>query len=139
MPQETLVDIQRKLAGRIRNLSKISNAYYKYIAKFAVIVGTDKDDYFEIERRANGITKVTGYRIKKEGKTVIFHQKKYHAKHTKEIWIYGLDDTDTFKVFGDHAAGSVVRIVGGQNNDVYHILQGQRVKIYDYKTKKTHL
>ncbi len=134
--QEIVTSIKRKLKGRIRNLSKISNAYHKYIAKFAVITGTDKDDYFEIERRTNGITKVTGYRIKKGKKEAIFHQKNYDSKHTKEIWIYGLDDADTFKVFGGHTAGSVVRIVGGQNNDVYNILHGQRVKMYDYKTKK---
>ena len=136
MPQEMRTDIQKKLAGRIRNLSKISNAYYKYIAKFSLVIGTDKDDYFEIERCANGSTKVTAYRIKTKGEKVIFHQKKYNGKQTKEIWIYGLDDTDTFKVFGEHAAGSIVRIVGGQNNDVYNVLQGQRVSIYDYKSKK---
>jgi len=133
---QTVANIKRKLKGRIQNLQKISDEYFEHINKFAVLRGTDKDDYFEIERLANGITQVTGYRIKKGKKEGVFHQKKYHAKTTKEIWIYGLDDTDVFKVFGKYSSGSFVRIIGGQNNDTYNILNGHKVKVYDYKSEK---
>ncbi len=133
---QIVVDIKRKLKGRVRNLQKISNEYFKHMNNFAVIRGTDKDDYFEIERLANGITQVTGYRIKKGKKEDIFHQKKYNANATKEIWIYGLDDRDVFKVFGAYSKGSFVRIIGGQNNDIYNILNSHKVKVYDYKSKK---
>jgi len=133
---KTVVDIKRKLKGRVRNLQKISDEYFVHINNFAVIRGTDKDDYFEVERLENGITQVTGYRIKKGKKEDIFHQKKYAASATKEIWIYGLDDKDEFKVFGNYSKGSFVRIIGGQNNDVYNVLNGYKVKVYDYKSKK---
>ncbi|MBL4644072.1 MAG: metallophosphoesterase [Flavobacteriaceae bacterium] len=133
---QAVADIKRKLKGRVRNLQKISNEYFEHMNNFAVIRGTDKDDYFEIERLANGITQVTGYRIKKGKKDDIFHQKKYNANATKEIWIYGLDDKDEFKVFGAYSKGSFVRIIGGQNNDIYNILNGHKVKVYDYKSKK---
>jgi hypothetical protein len=133
----TAIDIKRKLKGRIRNLQKISNEYFKYMNNFAVIRGTDKGDYFEIERLANGITQVSGYRIKKGEKKDLFHQKKYSSNNTKEIWIYGLDDKDEFKVSGEYSKGSFVRIIGGQNNDVYNILNGHKVKVYDYKSKKS--
>jgi hypothetical protein len=133
---QTIEDIKRKLKGRVRNLQKISNEYFQYMNNFAVIRGTDKDDYFEIERLDKGITQVTGYRIKKGKKDNIFHQKKYSSRATKEIWIYGLDDKDEFKVFGKYSKGSFVRIIGGQNNDVYNILNGNKVKVYDFKSKK---
>ena len=133
---QTVVDIKRKLKGRIRNLQKTATEYFQYINNFAVIIGTDRDDYFEIERLANGITQVTGYRIKKGEKDDLFHQKKYSAKNTKEIWIYGLDDKDEFNVFGEHSNGSFVRVIGGQNNDIYTILNGHKIKVYDYKSKK---
>ncbi len=54
-------EIKQKLKGRRSNLQKISNTYYKHINKFAVIKGTNKDDWFEIERLPNGKTKVTAY------------------------------------------------------------------------------
>jgi hypothetical protein len=133
---ETIEDIKRKLIGRVSNLQEISNDYFKDINKFQVIRGTQKDDWFEIERLKNGETKITGYRLKKGEKSTTFHQKNYKKEYTKEIWIYGLDDKDTFVVKGDGDCEIIVRIIGGQNNDTYNILNGKKVKIYDYKSKK---
>ena len=66
----------------------------------------------------------------------IFHQRTYNKTETKEIWIYGLDDEDTFVVKGDGENLIKIRIIGGQNNDTYNIINGKKVKIYDYKSKK---
>ncbi len=133
---ETITKIKRKLLGRRKNLQKISDAYYKDINKFQVVRGTQKDDWFDIERLPNGETKITGYRIKNGKKGAIFHQKIYVRKYTKEIWIYGLDDDDTFIVNGTGNDLIMVRIVGGQNNDTFNIINSKKVKIYDYKSKK---
>jgi len=134
---ETILDIKRKLIGRRANLQKISDQYYNHINKFAVINGTDKDDWFEIERMPKGNTKVTAYRIKKGEKEPIFHQRIYTSNETKEIWIYGLDDKDTFEVFGNGDKLITIRLIGGQNNDKYNIENGKRVNIYDFKSKKS--
>lgn len=134
---ETVLDIKRKLIGRRANLQKISDEYYNHINKFAVIKGTDKDDWFVIERMINGETRVTVYRIKKGEKGEIFHQRTYASNDTKEIWIYGLDDKDTFQVFGNGDNLISIRLIGGQNNDTYNIENGKKIKIYDYKSKKS--
>ncbi|MBN4070069.1 metallophosphoesterase [Olleya sp. AH-315-F22] len=134
---ETILDIKRKLIGRRANLQKISDEYYNHINKFAVIKGTDKDDWFVIERMLNGENKVTAYRIKKGEKGEIFHQRTYTSNDTKEIWIYGLDDKDTFQVFGNGDKLISIRLIGGQNNDTYNIKNGKRVNIYDFKSKKS--
>ena len=133
---ETIIEIKRVLLERLKNLPSIANGYYEVLSKFGVITGTDKDDWFDIERLPKGQTKVTGYRIIKGEKGSIFHQRTYSNKHTKEIWIYGLDDADTFKVFGQGNNLIKVRLIGGQNNDNYNIHNGTKVKIYDYKTIK---
>ncbi|MEE9407334.1 MAG: metallophosphoesterase [Polaribacter sp.] len=133
---ETITEIKTKLQGRRNNLQKISNSYYTYINNFQVIKGTNKDDWFDIERLKNGQTKITGYRIKKGEKGTIFHQKTYSKSETKEIWIYGLDDDDTFVVKGDGDNLIKIRIIGGQNNDTYNIINGKKIKIYDHKSKK---
>ena len=132
---ETVSEIKRKLKGRRANLQNISDAYFQQINKYAVIKGTDKDDWFDIERQGS-LTKVTAYRIQKGKKGELFHQRTYSKAHTKEIWIYGLDDDDTFKVSGQGNQLLKVRLIGGQNNDTYHIENGNMVKLYDYKSKK---
>lgn len=133
---ETIDEIKKKLKGRRRNLQKISDTYYKHINKFAVIKGTNKDDWFEIERLPS-TTKITAYRIKKGEKGEIFHQREYTYKETKEIWIYGLDDDDVFKVTGEGKNLIKIRLIGGQNKDVYNIENGKKIKIYDFKSKES--
>ena len=132
----TIADIKRKLKGRLKNLNKIASQYFKNINRYAVIKGTNKDDLFEVERLEDGLTEIRGYRIKKGEKGRLFHQKKYSKKLTKEIWIYGLDDKDQFYVYGNNKAAIKVRIIGGQNNDVYDIKNGSKLTIYDYKSRK---
>jgi hypothetical protein len=133
---KTIKEIKTKLQGRRKNLQKISDSYFYHLNNFQVITGTNKDDWFDIERLPNGHTKITAYRIKKGEKGAVFHQKTYSKSETKEIWIYGLEDDDKFVVKGDAKNLIKVRIIGGQNNDVYNILNGKKVKIYDYNSKK---
>ena len=133
---QTITDIKNKLKGRLKNLSKIADEYYRYINKYAVIKGTHKDDLFEIERLENGITEVKAFRIKKGKKGKLFHHKKYTKNLTKEIWIYGLDDKDIFKVYGNGSQPIKVRLIGGQNNDTFNIINGKKVTLYDYKSKE---
>ncbi len=133
---ETIQDIKRKLQARRSNLQTISDAYYKHINRFAVIKGTNKDDWFEIERMPEGNTKITAYRIKNGEKADVFHIRTYSSNDTKEIWVYGLDDDDVFKVSGEGDELVKIRLIGGQNNDIYNIQNGKKVKIYDYKSKE---
>ncbi|MBC3757083.1 metallophosphoesterase [Hyunsoonleella sp. SJ7] len=134
--QNTIKDIKRKLIGRRANLKKISDTYYAHVNKYGVIKGTNKDDWFDIERLPNGETKVVAYRIKKGKKADVFHSRTYIFDDTKEIWIYGLDDDDRFEVFGDGDNLIKIRLIGGQNNDVYNITNGKRLKVYDHKSKE---
>jgi hypothetical protein len=133
---ETISDIKRKLQGRRSNLQKISDSYFNHINKFQIIRGTQKNDWFEIERLKNRQTKVTAYTIKKGERNNVFHQRIYNESETKELWIYGLDEEDVFIVKGDKKTKLKIRIIGGQNNDKYTILNGEKVIIYDFKTKK---
>ena len=63
----------------------------------------------------------------------------YSASETHEIWIYGLDDDDVFKVTGTEKHPIKIRLIGGQNNDTYDIENGKKVVIYDYKSKNNTL
>ena len=118
------------------NLQDISDRYYEVINKYTVVKGTNKDDWFDVERLPKGKTKVTAYRIKDNKKADVFHERIYRREETKEIWIYALDDDDMFNVYGEGDNPIKVTLIGGQNNDTYDIKNGKKVKLYDYKTKK---
>ena len=134
---QTIEDIKTTMKARRGNLQKISDRYFELINKFAVVKGTNKDDWFDIERLPDGKTKVTGYRIKYGKKKDVFHERTYSKANTKEIWVYALDDDDVFEVYGEGSQLIKVRLIGGQNNDTYNIKNGKRVTYYDYKSKKS--
>ncbi len=134
---ETITSIRKKLIERRNNLQQISDRYYQYFSRFQVVKGTNKDDWFDIERLPNGFTNIKIYRIKDGEKGVKIHDKTYSNKETKEIWLYGLDDKDTFKVTGVPEKKSIKLIlIGGLNNDYYDIPTGKNIVVYDQKSKK---
>lgn len=132
---ETVEEIKSKLKARRGNLQKISDRYFKLINELAAVKGTNKDDWFDIERMPNGNTKITGYRIKDGEKADVFINRVYNKTETKEIWIYALDDDDVFHVYGKGDHYIKLLLLGGQNNDTYDIENGSKIKYYDYKSK----
>jgi hypothetical protein len=134
---ETIELIKAKLIERRDNLKDISDTYFKVVNKYATVRGTDKDDWFVIERLPNGLTSVKVYRIIDDKKERLFHERIYRPRENKEIWIFGLDDDDYFEVKGEGTANIVLRLIGGQNKDRYNIANGNRVHIYDYRSKES--
>lgn len=133
---ETTLSIKNKLKIRKKGLENFALRYYALLQKRIILTGTDKKDKFLIERLANGDTKVSWFRLKKEGEEFQF-SRTYAKQKTKEIWIYGLDDDDEFDVKGKEKSTITIRLIGGQNHDTYTVENGKKVKIYDYKSKKS--
>ncbi|MEM9678799.1 MAG: metallophosphoesterase [Bacteroidota bacterium] len=134
---ETVSTIKQKLIGRRGNLKEISDEYFTIVNKFATVRGTDKDDWFEVERLQDGLTSVKVYRIIKGEKKDLFHERIYNPSENKEVWIFGLDDDDYFEVKGEGRGKITVRLVGGQNKDTYNVINPSGVHIYDYKSKES--
>jgi hypothetical protein len=132
---EELAIIKNKLIARKDNLVAIADRYYNYFSDLQTIAGTDTDDYFEITRLPKGGTKVKTYSYVGGKKSEVLSDRTYYHKDTRELWIYGLDGNDVFEVNGEDTDLIYVRIIGGQNEDVYNINSGRRVKVYDYNSK----
>ncbi|MCH4551625.1 metallophosphoesterase [Aestuariibaculum lutulentum] len=133
---EQLQDIKAKLKGRRGNLKDIASRYYVYLNELVVITATDKDDYIEVQRVEDYKTKVVISRIKNGKKGEVLVDRTFDRNITKELWIYGLDDKDVFEVSGEGKHPIFTRLIGGQNNDIYIIKNGNRIKVYDHKSKK---
>lgn len=131
----SLLDVQKHLKGRRENLVDIAERYADYLNELVIISGTDKDDYFEITRTGNKETNVKVSRIIGGEKGEVLVDRIFNKDTTKELWIYGLDDDDVFEVTGKANNLIFTRIIGGQNNDVYKIKNGRRVRVYDHKSK----
>ncbi|WP_273568205.1 metallophosphoesterase [Maribacter halichondriae] len=135
---ETIDQIKKILLARIATIDQTADEYYRIIKKYSVVSGTDKDDWFEIENKDHSV-EVSAYRIIDGERKKKFFHRKFKEDVTKEVWVYGLDDDDRFFVKGKKKNKIKVRLIGGQNNDVYEVDGNGNTYVYDYKTKKNTL
>lgn len=127
---ESIANIKKSLEARKGNLMEIAREYYDYLNEFETILGTKEDDQFLITRKKGGITAV---QISSEGDVVF--QKEYNSNLTKDIWFYGLDGDDEFKIVGKGDNLIKLKVIGGEENDIYDFQNTRRAKLYDYKSK----
>lgn len=131
----TTQELKEKLKYRKINLEAYALKYQNRLEKRILLLGTDKKDKFVVMRMPEGKTEIKIIRLKKDGEVERF-SKVYNKNTTKEILIYGLDDEDVFEVKGIASNPIFVRLIGGQNNDTYHIEESSGVKIHDFKSKE---
>ncbi|MGB3144842.1 MAG: metallophosphatase, partial [Maribacter sp.] len=128
---ESVEYIIRTLKARRQKLGEIAKEYYDFLNKHQIILGTEDDDKFLITRKSNGVTTI---QINKEDSVVYEHT--FKKELTKEIWLYGLDGEDEFTLEGDGDQLIDLKILGGENNDIYDFKNNKKAKVYDYKSKK---
>lgn len=127
--------IKANLKSRRDKLDKYAKEYRKVLLRTVVLTGTEKKDRFVITRKPEGVTEVEIYSSKKSGDSLVFSHS-YSRSETKELWVYGLDDDDVFEVKGKPEHPITLRLIGGQNHDVYKVENGHRVMVYDFKSKE---
>lgn len=128
---ESIANIKKVMKTRRDNLSSIAKLYFEYLMAHQIILGTEEKDEFLITRLPHGETKIE--LTTEDGQSF---ERTYTKDITKEIWIYGLDDEDTFKITGEGDRYIPLKILGGENNDVYDFENTHAAKVYDYKSKK---
>ncbi|MGA8855520.1 MAG: metallophosphatase [Christiangramia sp.] len=125
-------DIKKTLKARRGNLEKIAKEYYTHLAEFDMFTGTENDDKFLITRKPDGITTV---QLKNEDGE-IKAEKSYDSDITREVWIYGLDGDDEFQIVGKGSQLVPLKVIGGEENDIYDFQNTRRAKLYDFKSKE---
>jgi hypothetical protein len=138
LPEEIDKEKTNKLMStfkaRLANLQKFAEEYYGLLNEISVLIATDKDDFIDVFRQEDGSTRVRMMRDIKGKRKYTMVDKIFDKHSTKEIWIYGLDDRDTFTVSGDFPTNIKVRLIGGQDDDSYYIKSGKKVRVYDHKS-----
>lgn len=135
LPEEIYVSpdteiIKKNLKNRRDVVEKIAQKYYDILQETPVITGTHGDDLFVIDQKDRHTTNVRMY--DKNSKLLLFDKK--YDKSTKEIWLYGLEGDDEFRLNNESRKAIPLTLVGGKGSNVYNIIGGRNTDIYDYKS-----
>ena len=113
-------EITTSLRSRRDRLVESAIDYYKFLAKDVDVVGSDKKELFEVHRSNDNETLVKVYKLKVIGDSAdkLIYERKFNTTETQEIRLYGMGDDDVFKLDGRVNKGILVRVIGGNGNDV---------------------
>ena len=99
--------IAEKLKQRSKDLKTYADQYFELLNFDGVeVVGSNKKEYFEVERNADGTVRVAMFNVGKGDDDDKKGEKKYYERtfnpdETEEIRLYGLEGEDIFDISGD--------------------------------------
>lgn len=130
-------EIISKLKSRRSHLVEYATEYYSLLAEESEVVGTAKNEYFEINHLADNRTEVKLFNLntnrEKEGSP--FYSRIFKENETDEIRLYGLEGNDVYRITGEMNREINMRIIGGNDRDSIideTVSNGnKRVHVYD--------
>jgi hypothetical protein len=125
-------EITSKLKSRRDQLPDAAREYYKVLSKEVTIAGSDKKEFFHVERSKDA-TKVTVQKLDKDNKIdKKLYERTFLNTETSEINLYALDGKDSVIVEGSSSNPVKIRVVGGKGNDVINTTaDANRTLFYD--------
>ncbi|WP_448697515.1 hypothetical protein ACFGVR_12595 [Mucilaginibacter sp. AW1-3] len=135
--------ITKTLIQRRNNIKQDAFKYYSFLAKTVDIPASDKNEKFTIAELDSGKINVTINKVKKDTVGKVIYQRTFDPEITKEIRLYGLDGKNTFDIGGNEPSPIKVRMIGGNDEDTYHIdskLDNRgKLFVYDRSDQKNNL
>lgn len=129
-------NIIAKLKSRRDKLPECAAEYAAFLSRDVDIVGSNSNEYFDVEKNDKDETTVRVYAIKYDGRIADtpFYQRLFNKHETKEIRLYGIGGEDRFVDRGYPAKGIITRFIGGPGKDMFiDSLPGdtKKPKVYD--------
>ena len=116
--QITGEEVISKLKAQRENLMEYAMHHYLFLAGEVNIRGSNKKEYFRVERIDDENTRIRVYKAsKKDLKRKKIYDRTFKTSETKEVRLYGLGGHDEFEVTGEVKKGIKIRIIGGEGND----------------------
>ncbi len=135
--------ITRTLKERRNFLKKDIMEYYKFLAREVDIYGSDKKEWFEIDRNRDGSVKVSMFKMDKEGKKGNpLYERVFSKKETHEILIWAMGGDDHFEFRGNTHHTILVRVIGGPGKDEARIeskAPALKTRIYDLASEQNQI
>lgn len=111
-------EITRKLKNRRDHLEEYAEDYFRFISKGVDVLGSDKRDWFLVERLDDEHTKVTVRKISKKGnRDKVLYERTFNTSITEEIRLFGFGGEDEFEIKGAVKKGITIRVIGGPGED----------------------
>lgn len=140
MPEEVYEisgkEIASKLKVRIKDLDKYIIEYYEMLAPEVDIVGSNKEEYFDINIIDERIVKVQMFNVENgsKGKWLLF-SRTFYKDETDEIRLFGLGGKDIFDIYGENDSSIDIRIFSGSGKDSINNKSASRIEVYDKGNK----
>ncbi len=122
-------EIRTKLISRREELAQAVSEHYASLAEEVDIVGSKKDEIFEIKGNEDGSIQVRMKKDSDQGR--ILYERIFNPNETKKINLYGLPGKDEFTFIGVPSKKIKVRIIGGDDTDKLMLNDWKKVDIYD--------
>jgi len=112
--------ITARLRARRDHLQDFAVRYYNNLSKHISIYGSDDRELFEINRISRNETRISVYKIKKDGSTekTPFYSRTIFDNETKEVRLYGFNGDDKYVLKGLAGADVKVRVMGFTAGDI---------------------
>ncbi|MDX5346322.1 MAG: hypothetical protein LPK19_03665, partial [Hymenobacteraceae bacterium] len=113
-------EIKQKLKNRRSQLPQALDAYYLLLSKQVDVIGSNKHEYFLVERQPEGTVRVRVYKKSKDEKVPkgeALFDRTFVRGETDEIRLYGFDGQDIFNITGETGSSIRVRVIGGEGQD----------------------
>ncbi len=145
LPPETQEIARKKISpilkARRDKLPKAIERYYKLLAKYIDLVGSNSRELFELDRLKNGDVQADIYKMGKDGsKKKKLYSRLIKKSETDEIRLHGLGKKDHFIITGETNKSILIRIIGGKGKDIIEEkskVKGARkmTRVYDKRGK----
>jgi len=135
----------RVLKQRRDDIMDYARALYDYLSQKVDVLGTEKRDYFLVERLDDEHTRVVMMDTNKKGeKEETLYERIFKTSETNEVMLYGFGGEDIFEVTGNVRKGILIRAIGGLDEDTFidnsRVSGGSRKTIiYDALEEKSEL
>lgn len=127
------------LKSRRNELERYAEQYYNYLAQHVVLVGSQKNEFFDIHRVNGKETRVNIYKKTKDGeiKSDPYYSRVFHKYETSDIRIYSLEGNDKIRLSGGE--GIRLTFIDPDKTDSFSLENKKKVSVssgqrYEYDT-----
>ena len=122
--------IYETLKGRRGVMVAEAMKYYRFISREVDVIGSNKNEQFEITRLKDGKVQVIVYKINKDKEAdKEIYNRIFNPSITKEIRLYGLNGKDKFILKGNEKSTIKIRMIGGKGKDEFSAEENATVQL----------
>ncbi len=111
------LEVKEKIESRSTKIHDFARRYYNLLAKEVDVVGSNKHEYFDVERLPDGSVDVSVFKLKDRQKTEKYYHRHFLPDETKEIRLFGLSGKDVFNIHGDSKNSILLCVIPGGQKD----------------------